>query len=247
MKVTNVTVRYDRSRQPAKYESAEAMVEFTATLEATVSTDDDYHATAVALLGEAKTIVLTELGLVAAGSSASAHAALPAAAAAAATPAVPAADTSKPAAAATGTRRKTDKVAPAAPATAVAAAPAKPAEAAVGDIPVEPAAKPAETALGRALPEAKAAAAIGDIPVEAGPAKTAPVAASPAQVTHAGGDELTPGAVQKYITSKLVAKAFLPNVVLGVLKNDYKVDRVFDLPADKLAEFYAKIKKLAGE
>lgn len=243
MKVTNVTVRYDRSRQPAKYESAEAMVEFTATLEATVSTDDDYHATAVALLGEAKTIVLTELGLVAAGSSASAHAALPAAAAPAATPAAPA---DKPAAAATGTRRKTDKVAPAAPATAVAAAPAKPAEAAVGDIPVEPAAKPAETALGRALPEAKAAA-IGDIPVEAGPAKTAPVAASPAQVTHAGGDELTPGAVQKYITSKLVAKAFLPNVVLGVLKNDYKVDRVFDLPADKLAEFYAKIKKLAGE
>ncbi|SRR6266550_4200882 len=72
VQVTNVTVFYGRSRQPAKYESAEAKIEFTASLSDGVGPNADHIAAAQKLLGEAKTIVLTELNLVAVGESASA-------------------------------------------------------------------------------------------------------------------------------------------------------------------------------
>lgn len=70
--VTNITVGYDRKRQPAQYESSGARVEFAAILSATVGDNEDHVAIATKLLGEAKTIVLVELGLVKAGENASA-------------------------------------------------------------------------------------------------------------------------------------------------------------------------------
>lgn len=72
MQVTNITVGYDRKRQPAQYESAGARVEFSASLSATVGDNEDHIQVATKLLGDAKTIVLTELGIVRAGESASA-------------------------------------------------------------------------------------------------------------------------------------------------------------------------------
>lgn len=68
--VTNVRVQYDRKRQPAQYESAGASVEFFAT----VGEGEDHKAVAATLIGEAKTIVLTELGVVKPGEDASAAA-----------------------------------------------------------------------------------------------------------------------------------------------------------------------------
>jgi membrane protein involved in colicin uptake len=72
MQVTNIEVGYDRKRQPAQYESAGATVKFTASLSATVGDNEDHIAVATKLLGDAKTIVLVELGIVKAGESASA-------------------------------------------------------------------------------------------------------------------------------------------------------------------------------
>jgi len=232
MQVTNITVGYDRKRQPAQYESAGARVEFSAVIEATVSAEQDHVAVATALLAEAKTIVLTELGIVAAGQSASAYAA----------------KSDAPAAAVVTTEKAPKKKKEAAAAPAATPAPT-PAASTAGDIPTSdpaPTAKPAETSLGRTLPAATASA--GDIPVDdTPPANGTPKPATAAQVTQAGADELTAAGVQKYITTALVAKKFLPNVILGKLKNEYKVDRVYDLPAEKLAEFYAWVKKTAGE
>lgn len=270
MQVTNIRVSYSRKRQPAQYESSGADVEFVAVLDATLGDSQDHKAAAIALLGDAKTIVLTELGLVAAGKSASAHALAPAEAgqvsSATATSSTPStatatAQTTAPEGGKGKGRRKTDNTPPATASNAAPAADtAPPANAGTAaGIPDEGAAttsKPAETSLGRTLPaqpEQKPAAAAG-IPVDdtppansnAAPATTTATATTAPAATNGSGD-LTPAAVQKYITQCLVQKKFLPNVVLGVLKNDFKVDRVFDLEGAKLAEFYAKIKSLAGE
>lgn len=233
--VTNITVQYDRKRQPAQYESAGAKVEFSAVIEATVGADQDHVAFARQLLGEAKTLVLTELGIVAAGTSASAHAPKP--------------ETPAPKVEGEVVPKKLTKKELEAKAAADAALLVKGTEAAAGDIPTEDGTK-AQTALGRTPPpQPVKEAAAGDIPVDevpAGGAKTALVQATASQAA-AGAGELTAAAVQKFITASLVAKKFLPNVVLGILKDTYKVDRVYDIPADKLQEFYDRIKKLAGE
>lgn len=68
--VTNVRVQYDRKRQPAQYESAGASVEFFAT----VGDGEDHKTVATKLIGDAKTVVLTELGIVKPGDDASAAA-----------------------------------------------------------------------------------------------------------------------------------------------------------------------------
>ena len=245
MRINNVSVRYTRTRQPAKYEEAGGMVEFSAVLEEGVEADADYLGVAKRLYGEAKTIVLAELALVAPGASASVHTAGPVVTDPPSTAKTPAPPPKKP--------TKAEKEAAAAAAAAAAAqtageiptGDAKPAAtAAVGDIPT------GETSLGRQLPAAQTApaatAAVGDIPTD-GATSTAPKPATPAQVVASGGEALTASAVQKYITTQLVAKKFLPNVILGKLKSDYKVDRVQDLPADKLAEFHAWVKGIAGE
>src|SRR6266550_3422428 len=66
--VTNVKVVFDRKRQPAQYESSGASVEFSAI----IGDKEDHVEVARTLLGDAKTLVLQELGLVAVGTSASA-------------------------------------------------------------------------------------------------------------------------------------------------------------------------------
>jgi len=261
MQVTNVTVGYDRKRQPAQYESAGAKVEFSAVLSATVGDTEDHVAVAKKLLGEARVIVLTEIGLMkattAAAPEADAHAAKEAAfqSAQSGEPAKavepvrsdpPPADP-KPAEAAHGTtgRRKKKDEAPAAtpPATVTDAAgiPADPAPASTTKAP--------ETALGRPLPahpaQQTAAAAAADIPLDDGPAVVVQPATA-AQAAQAAPQELTANAVQKFITQCLVAKKFLPQVVLELMKKNYQTDRVYDLKPDQLAEFYEKLKALAA-
>lgn len=65
--VTNVRVSFDRKRQPAQYESSGASVEFTAI----IGDGEDHNGIAAKLLGEAKTLVLQELAIVAPGVNAS--------------------------------------------------------------------------------------------------------------------------------------------------------------------------------
>ena len=71
MRVTNILVRFERKRQPQQYESSGAVVELTGIIEE--GSNENHIDVASKLLGDAKTLVLTELGLVAAGQSASAH------------------------------------------------------------------------------------------------------------------------------------------------------------------------------
>lgn len=254
MPVTNILVEYERKRQPAQYESAGARVQFAHVIEAVMGDGDDHVALATKLLGEAKTIVLTELALVAAGQNASAHA--PKADAVVVPPAGEGEQRRstdvKPETAAAKKKREAAEKAAADEAAKLAGA-GKPAAAAeVGGIPTDdtpPAGKTGETALGRALPAGKPAEApgIGDIPVDDS-SKTAPTAATPAQVQQAANaDALDASKVQKYITTCLVAKKFLPNVVLGKLKNEYKVDRPADLSPENLLKFYNELRALAGE
>jgi len=87
MRVTNILVRFERKRQPQQYESSGAVVELTGIIEE--GSNENHIDVASKLLGDAKTLVLTELGLVAAGQSASAHV-IAAANAAPATPGTPA-------------------------------------------------------------------------------------------------------------------------------------------------------------
>src|ERR1051326_2256167 len=74
MQLRTITARYGRKRQPAQYESAEAMIEFT------LSVDEDgqignldiaHQNIGETLLGQAKTLVLRELGVVKPDESAS--------------------------------------------------------------------------------------------------------------------------------------------------------------------------------
>lgn len=247
MKLKTVTVRYGRKRQPVQYESSEAMIEFT------LSVDDDGEVGELGilhlnmsqvLLGQAKTLVLTEIGLVKAGDNASAHAI----AAAAPKPAEIAPVVLAPAQAAetvakkpTAAEKKAAKEAEekAKPAAAVTV------EAKVVPDPTDPFADESKptSSLGRPLPVAKAAPEPGDIPVE----ETPVIPAATMQQTAATADALNAAGVQKYITQCLVKKKFLPQAILGVLKSEYKCDRVHDIPADKLPILYAKVREMAGE
>lgn len=253
MQLRQIVARYGRKRQPAQYENAEAMIEFTLSVDEDGKIgklDIEHENMGAILLGQAKNLVLRELGVIKHDESASV---LDVASAGKASAALvpPAGDGKTETAPAKRTRKAVGETAPAAdakPAAAEHVEPSLPSSSGVGDIPVGDGKPAAETSLGRSLPasQQQPAAAVGDIPIGDANA-TAPQPASLQQV-QAAGEELTAAAVQKFITACLVGKKFLPNVVLGILKNDYKVDRVYDInPPEKLAEFYAKIKKLAGE
>lgn len=70
MRVTNIVVQFERKRQPAQYETSGGFVQFSGVIEE--GSDENHVDVAARLLGDAKTLILTELGLVQPGQSASA-------------------------------------------------------------------------------------------------------------------------------------------------------------------------------
>lgn len=278
MQLRTVTARYGRKRQPAQYESAEAVIEFTLSVDEDGSIgqlDTAYQNIGIALLGTAKSLVLTELGVIKAGDNASAWGgAAPISLQATATsvqalntgpgeaggtPAVAektAAQIKAEKQAAKDAEKAEKQAAKEAVAAAEAAAKAQGATAdtSAAGIPMgddKPAAAKPETALGRALPVAETkkveTQAANSIPL-GDPVPSTPVATpqQAAAVATASGEEVTASGVSKFITTCMVAKKFLPAVVLGRLKDKYKVDRIQDLSAAHLAEFYAWAQKVAN-
>jgi outer membrane biosynthesis protein TonB len=271
MQVTNVTVGYDRKRQPANYESAGAKVEFSAVLSASVGDTEDHLAVAAQLLHEAKTIVLVEIGLLKPGQPLPSPAAVndlkpiePAAAAVVEKPAR--LDTPNPA----------EPVAPVEPVKTEAVKPdpdagshgrrrkAKtetPAPVSAG-IPLDEAPKAAtpdidlvKNVAGIPLDDSPRAAAIAEtalgrtLPAKPAAASDIPLDEAPkpaAGTVPPAGIELTASAVQKFMTACMVQKKFLPQVVMNKMKTQYQTDRVHDLKPEQLAEFYAQLQELAG-
>lgn len=71
-KVTSIRAGYERKRRPADFESAGATLEFSAQRDVTLGDGEDHVEAAKKLLAEAKTIVLTEIGIIKPGTTASA-------------------------------------------------------------------------------------------------------------------------------------------------------------------------------
>jgi hypothetical protein len=220
IQVTNVTVFYGRSRQPAKYESADAKIEFSASISEGVNPDQDHIVAATKLLGEAKTIVLTELGLVEVGQSASAVviAEQNASGTSAAKPAT--------------TRKKKDD----APATGQAIS--------TGEARIDP----AQAALGIPDGSAPVVAAVNDIDGGSkAPAKPAapPQVATAAQATGAPtAEELT-----AYV-SALVREKKLDSPTVKAISRSFGAEKIAQIDPAKLgqykAEIDAKVKEFAA-
>lgn len=271
MQLRQITARYGRKRQPAQYESAEAMIEFTLSVDedGQIGTLDIAHTNMGAvLLGQAKTLVLTELGVVNAplptsaktlsvgdgnpGQTGAAVVVQPEPAAESTPPAPAKARRSKKETPEQQSQSSSDPIPQAHPPAPVASA----VPTAAAGIPVEEA-KQTESALGRSLPASAPgtpapaqSGGVGGIPLDDTAASSpAPAAAQPEKQAAAGGSTgaLTAADVQKYITQALCGKKILPPVVLGTLKADFKVDRVQDLDPGNLKAFYNKIRDKAGD
>jgi hypothetical protein len=215
MQVTNVEVCYDRKRQPAQYESAGASVRFTASIGATVGQDEDHVEVAKRLLADAKTLVLTELGVVPAGTSASAHDRAPAASAAGAE-AAPAGGKGKK-----GKKGEAD------------AAPAgETRQISTGESRVGP-----EDAPDGGAPSTAAQAGAGnpDIPEDPKPAAVATTAAAKPQALALTAAEVQ-AQVAGYIKEKKIDVATVKET-----SRKYGVERIADLPAEKLAAYKGDI------
>lgn len=200
--VTNVKVVFDRKRQPAQYESSGASVEFSAI----VGDKEDHVEVARTLLGDAKTLVLQELGLVAVGTSASA----PVIAAAAAAEGKPAG----------GKKAKAAKDAPAADTRQISTG-----EARVSPADEDPTAGGAPTTTAAASNAGSA-----DLPEEG-------VTAKP---SGKPGVTLSNAEVQAAVTTLIKDKKIDVKTVKD-LSRGYGVERIADIPADKLAEYKGKI------
>lgn len=253
MQVTNVRVVYTRKRQPAQFESSGAEIEFTAI----IGDDGNHVEAAKALLADAKTLVLTELGIVKAGESASAHARSAPQPEPQTGEAGQKGDTGTPPATAgekhtnkRGGGKKKDE-----PAAQQQPQPETPAPSAAG-IPGD---NQTETALGRSIPASapgnaaaeKPNGSAADIPSDVPAASvTQPTAVPQTQGNSgaaAGAIAVDVSTVQKYVADCLAKKKFLPPVVLGKLKTDYQVERVGDLSPEKLKKFFNEIRAVAGD
>jgi len=283
MQLRTITARYGRKRQPAQYESAEAVIEFTLSVDEDGQIgklDTSYQNMGIALLATAKNLVLTELGVIKAGDNASAFNGASVAALETVVHSETVSNAKPGDAGGTGpasdgktteTRKRRTKAEieadKAAEAAKVTNGPQPAADAANGPQPTNAAAaagngsaasipgmedapaavKQPETALGRTLPEAKPETqSAASIPLDP-PASNASVA-TPAQVTAAAndnGEAVTAAGVNKFITTCLVQKKFLPNVVLGKMKQQYNVDRVYDLSQKDLEEFFIWVQGIA--
>lgn len=219
MQVTNVTVGYDRKRQPAQYESAGASVSFSATASATVGDNEDYVEIARKLLGDAKTLVLVELGIVAAGQSASAHVV------AAAAPKTEGAAPAKETAAQKRVRLAAEAAAANPPASDIPGETAAPAATGASDIP------------GEGAPAASKPALVNnDIPEGSKP--TAVVKDTTGKFTAAD----VHAAVSKAITDKKVDRE-----QVKALTAKFGKARIQEIEEARLGEYMAELKKLTGE
>ena len=210
MQVSNVTVGYERKRQPAQYESAGAKVEFSAVSSATVGEQEDYVAVARKLLGEAKTLVLTELALVPAGKSASAAIADPAPKPEVALPTLVTTDLKDAAASdIAGKGKGKGKGKGTAP-----AAPAAPAD----DIPEEINNRTAANPTGSDGPS--------EIPDEA----------APTQVAKPAADVLTHAEVHAYISANIQAKK-IDHVAVKAVTKSFGKERISEVDAKDLVAY----------
>jgi hypothetical protein len=218
MQVTNITVGYDRKRQPAQYESAGARVEFSASLSATVSDTEDHVAIAVKLLGEAKTIVLTELGIVKAGESASAMTR----------------NSSEPATSAPALKTEPVMKAGAAAATRAAAKTTKAAEPkpAANDIPGNDSGSAAPTTV-----QTTASADAADIPDEPATATGAQSSAAAETVTAGLTAEDVHALVHGFLKDGKIDKP----TVKKISREKFGVERIADIKPERLPEYKAAL------
>lgn len=210
--VTNVTVQFERKRQPAQYETSGAVISFSAT----VGDQEDHVAVATKLLGDAKTIVLQELGLVAVGTSASASVIAGNNAAKA--------DTGE--AAATGGKKSTKK-------TKDAPAAAEQRQISTGEERVGPNANdiPGE---GEPAPKSTAKPSTGsaDIPDDPAPAKPNGKAKDAPALSAAD--------IQARVAGLVKEKKLDVPTVKGISR-EFGHERIADIPVDKLPEYVKKI------
>lgn len=216
MRVTNVSVSYGRERQPAKYESSEARVGFDASL----SDNENYVTVAKQLLGDAKTLVLTEVGIIGAGENASAFARTAEGTTVNVTNQVTGQQTPSE-----GEKTETGRKARTPAAAKDKATDQKPV---VGDddgTGLGPTA-PAKTAVVAEAPKA--------------PAKTDDGTGMPGKAAVAAavaGKELTSGDVQGHITDLVAKKQILPVAVKTLLTTKFQVSRLVDLKPEQLQAF----------
>lgn len=232
LRITNITVGYDRKRQPAQFESAGSSVHFT------LSEDDapgagallfdakgetDYVSVARMMLGSAKTLVLQELGVVPVGQSASAHERPKTeegngngTGTGTAAPAQTAAEKKKAAAEA---KKKAD---------AEAAAKNPPATQSGSDIPGEP----GEKTSGKPPVHISTASVNDDIPGED--------TTKPQEVAKPTGNALTHAELLAYISGKIAEKK-LDSASVKALTATYKAPRIADIPVEKLPEYKTKL------
>lgn len=212
--VTNITVSYERKRQPAQYESAGARVEWSAVL----GDNEDPMAATQALLGDVKTAVLIEVGIVKAGESGSAVARN------SSEPATPAAKVEPVTKAPAKTTAKTTKAPEPKP---------EPAPAASNDIPGDDSG-PSDPAPAK---QTAASAGVADIPDE-------PVAATGAQSAKAADavtDTITAEDIHALVHSFLKDGKIDKPTVKKISREKFGVERIADIAPDKLPEYKAAL------
>lgn len=240
--ITNVTVQYDRKRQPAQYESAGASVSFSAVL----ADDEDPVAASAELLGQAKTLVLTELGIVKAGTNASAAAQKPAQAATkpaqeaqseAPAEAAPAAGKAQEAAEKPKTAAQKKKEAAAAKKAAEEAAKAEPTGRQISDSPEDRKA-PDDDIPGEGEPTAATGGdGPDDLPEEDAPAEVQGTTAAPKPTTKE---------IHAFITQQIKdRKLDAPSV--KEISRKFGVERIGDLKDDQLVPYLKAVKAKMGE
>lgn len=229
-----ITARFGRKRQPAQYESAEAMIEFT------ISAEEDGQMGNIsveqvgmgeALLGIAKDLVLRELGVIKAGETASAAKLAAAAGTKEEAPAAAPAASGK-----RGGGKKKDAEAPAAP-----AAPAAPTGRQISDNPDDR--KPVDDDIpgeGESKPAAATAADNPDLPDET---PTPPAGAEATAVT------ITTQELHAFIAGEIKEKR-LDHATVKAVSGKFNVARIADLKLDQLGPYKAaldaEIKKLGS-
>ena len=228
MQVTGIKVMYRRVRRPADFEAAEAQIEFSAQAEAEVTGGEDYRAKAEEMLDNAKTLVLTKIGLmpvagapVAPGGTSTVVVANPA-------PAAPAA--------ADGGKKTTGKGGSKAKDTpAPTPAPAAPVEALV------PEGQRQISTGGERIDPAQAAAANNDDAFPSSAPAAAPAQAAPAAAKPYGVAELH-GYVSDCIASKVVDGTFVRTKLAG-----FGVARMGDLKPEQVTSLKAELDVLVAK
>lgn len=230
MQVTNIEVTFKRTRQPAQYETSGAEVKWSVALD---DGEDAVKATESAI-GQVKSIVLAELGLVAPGTNAAASNIKPQAPAAPATPAAaPKAETGTAAAPKkTEAKKAADKPAPA-PAPSTSAS----------DIPGED--PPTSNGVRTDAPLSAEKVSAADIPGEE-PSTTA----TTAQTAAAGDVTVTLEEVNALAHAYRKEGKIDTATIKSISREKFGVERISDLKPEQLAGYKdaldAAVKNFAG-